>query len=790
MKLTIVRRRVIELRHLIQEADNAYYERESPLMSDAEYDVLFAELKALETNHPNLTANDSPTNTVSGQRAERFVAWQHPSPMRSLNNVFTHQGARDFFIRMQKTSNSPVAFCAELKLDGIAMNVWYENGNLCAAATRGDGEVGENITANAKTIANLPLQIKGVSNIPKRLEVRGEVVMTFDSFVALNERQQAMGGKLYANPRNAASGSLRQLDAEITRHRALCFYAHGIGVADNAKWKKHSDSLLWLQRAGFALAEKPFISKNLNALLDYYEAHQMKRSELPFSVDGVVYKIDDLQSQQAIGYVSRAPRFAVAHKFSAERAQTRVLAIDLQVGRSGVLTPVARLQPTTVGGVVVTNATLHNIKHIKGGLKGDDGLITDIRVGDAVEIYRAGDVIPRIGKILTSQRLKKTAVWRYPAACPMCDSKVEMDETFLYCRNEVCAGKCVARIEHFVSRGAMDIEHAGDILLQKLFAAGMARLPSDLYQLDQEKLLSLDLIAQRAADNILSAIEASKKTTFARFLFALGIPSVGEAMSLQLAEFFGTLDNLIKSPIEIFALVRDVGVETAAHIKLFFANEHNLEEIARLKAAGVSWTEKEFVAGERQRRLCDFLLAMASLRNIKKDALLPSSLRQETLKQQSPLHGLGKMAINKLCDAFGDWENLKTADEKQLSEALGGNSILAKRTYDFIQDPYYQKVFAFLHHLGFVWGKQAATNRPLSGKVFVLTGTLSISRNDVKKSLEAQGATVTGSVSSKTNYVVAGENPGSKITKAQSLGIDILNEAALNNLLANATAGD
>ncbi|MGI9306060.1 MAG: NAD-dependent DNA ligase LigA [Gammaproteobacteria bacterium] len=774
------RRRLRELRRIIREAARAYFDEDAPLMADDEYDKLFAELQQLEKLHPRLQTANSPTQKVGGRRAAKFKPFRHPSPMRSLNNVFTAEEARDFFTRMQKIAGPNARFAAELKLDGVAMNAVYENGALRAAATRGDGETGEDITANAKTVANLPARI---SNAPPFLEVRGEVVMTFADFAALNARQRETGGKVFANPRNAAAGSLRQLDADITASRRLRFYAHGIGDMDAPPRESHGDIIAWLKQAGFDAAEDPEVSSDPEALLRYYEDKEACRAELPFGADGVAYKMDSLAAQKKIGYVSRAPRFAAAYKFSAERAAAKITAIELQVGRSGVLTPVARISPVSVGGVVVTNATLHNLRHIKDGVADENGAPVDIRRGDYVEIYRAGDVIPRVGKVFAARRNKESRPWFPPSKCPSCGGAAEADdgEIFLYCRNENCAARRIARMEHFVGRNAMDIDHVGGVVLEKLFAAGAARAPSDLYALRESDLLALELIAERAAKNILAAINKSRQTELARFLFALGIPSAGETLSAQLAEFFGALDKLQNAPPESFAFARDVGAETASNIAEFFAVPENAAEIAKLRAAGVQWEEREYAPASRPRPLSEFLTAMASLKNI----LPPEKIH--LINGEPPLRGLGKGAAEKLSAHFGSLARLAAADILQIAAPLGGNMALAEKTRAFLEDPHYAKMRVFLEGLGFAWIGEIADGAPLSGKTFVLTGVLSVSRRDAKRRITEQGGAVTGSVSSKTDYVVAGENPGSKIRDAEKLGVAVLNETQLNEIL-NAAA--
>ncbi|MGI9297410.1 MAG: NAD-dependent DNA ligase LigA [Gammaproteobacteria bacterium] len=764
------------MRKTIRDADRAYYDEDAPLMTDGEYDSMFAELRALEEKYPRLRTASSPTMRVGGKRAARFEPLRHPTPMRSLHNVFADAEAREFFARVQKICGEKINFTAELKLDGVALNVLYENGALQSAATRGDGETGENITANALTIANLP---KTISDAPPFLEVRGEVVMTFADFAALNLRQKNEGGKVFANPRNAAAGGLRQLNAGITARRPLQFYAHGVGGGGNETWNAHSECLRWLRKNGFAIAGKPITTNDEDALLAYCRREQDNRAELPFSADGVVYKADDFKMQEIAGYVSRAPRFAAAHKFSAETAATKILAIDLQVGRSGVLTPVARLSPVKVGGAVVTNATLHNLRHVRDGVADETGAPCDVRPQDAVEVYRAGDVIPRVGKIFARRRNANSCPWIPPEKCPSCGGEMGRDEISLYCKNAECAARLRAQIEHFAGRNAMDIEHIGDVILEKLFAAKLVRVPSDLYSLTKENLLSLELIADRAAQNILDSLAKSRRTTLPRFLFALGIRAVGAAASADLAAFFGSLDALRRAPPEVLAMVRDVGPGTVSAVGEFFASPSNIAEIAKLRAAGVQWEEKQFAPESRKIPLSEFLMQMQTLKN----TLPENALRR--INGEPPLRGLGGTGAKKLSDAFGEWRRLNAADAREIAAVLGCGTELAERVRAFIDDSYYAQTRDFLADLGFGWGAKKP-ELPLSGKTFVLTGALQMPRDEAKKWIEERGGAVAGSVSAKTSYLVAGEKTGSKLARAQALNVPVLDEEGLLRMLSDA----
>ena len=745
----------------IKKANRDYYERDAPSVSDADYDELWRQLGELEKRFPPNA--DSPTAQVGGRASSRFQPYRHPSPMRSLANAFSDAEVEEFARRMQK-HNADI-FCAELKLDGVALNAVYENGKMTVAATRGDGNIGENITANAKTIANLP---QTINNAPPLLEVRGEVVLTFDDFAALNDKQQNNGGKVFANPRNAAAGSLRQLNADITASRPLLFYAHGAGIgARELPVQTHGELLNWLETHGFAIAKPQAHSVNAAELLTYYRQTDAARADMPVSTDGVVYKVDNLQLQDDIGYISRAPRFALAHKFAAQQAATKIIAIELQVGRTGALTPVARLSPVSVGGVVVANATLHNMDIIRE---------KDIRVGDYASVRRAGDVIPEVAAIIVERRPPDTKVWQPPTKCPGCGAAIATSGKWLLCQNGECPQRLQAALEHFVSRNAMDIDGIGGVLLEKLFAAKMARHPSDLYTLTKKQLLSLSLIAGVAADNILAAIAKSKNTDLAKFLFALGIQSVGQTMAATLAGFFGTLPNLRAAPTEAFAFVPDAGIETIAALRDYFSAAENNAEIDRLLAAGIIIRPSK--QQTMQRPLMDFLSTAAALRKTVPHS--PLAL----INGEAPLKGLGKSGGQKLTEAFSDLHQLATADDKTIAAALDGKDAIAARVAAFFSHPHCILLTDFLHTTGWQWTAQVADSAlPLAGKTFVLTGTLTIARNDAKRQIENAGGKVASAVSAKTDFVVSGENPGSKLTQAQKLNIKVLDEDALSAML-------
>ncbi len=750
------RKTMRELAAKIRKANREYYERDAPIMSDAEYDALWRQLRALEDSHPHLAAANSPTKKIGGKAAPRFAPFRHPSPMRSLANAFSEGEAGEFFRRMNQFGARD--FCAEWKLDGIALNVVYENGELKNAATRGDGLTGEDVTANAKTVANLP---QTLANAPPLLEVRGEVILTLADFSALNEKQRERGGKVFANPRNAAAGGLRQLNAKITAQRPLRFFAHGAGAgADKLPAKTHSEILDWLEANGFAVAAPRARANNAEELFAFFRKAESARAEMPFCADGVAYKVDDIALQKKIGYVSRAPRFALAHKFSAEEAATKTLAIELQVGRTGALTPVARLAPVTVGGVVVANATLHNIEIVRE---------KDVRAGDYVTVRRAGDVIPEVVAVIKERRDSSAQEWNPPAQCPGCGSQIVRRGKWLLCENKQCEMRLRASLQHFVSRNAMDIDGVGGGLLEKLFARKLAQKPSDLFRLTKKDLLSLPLMAETSSANVLAAVEKSKTATLARFLFALGVPSVGQSMAASLAAFFGSLQNLRDAPPGAALFVRDVGAETAAALREYFSDKENRAEIDRLLAVGIHWEDP---APPRPRPLEEFLSAAAGLK--KALPFLPD------LACEPPLKGLGKSGEEKLAAAFPNLRALSQASEQSLAAALDGKTAAARSVRAFFTHPEYARLVEFFLAIGREWGaKENAQTLPLAGKTFVLTGTLAaMSRAEAKNAIEKAGGKVTSAVSPKTDFVIAGENPGSKLQKAKTLGVTVLQEPA------------
>ncbi|NOX92762.1 MAG: NAD-dependent DNA ligase LigA [Gammaproteobacteria bacterium] len=666
------------LREKINQHNYHYYVLDAPEVPDAEYDRLFCELQALEEKYPALVSSDSPTQRVGAQPLAAFDEVQHVVPMLSLANAFDDDDVLAFARRVnEKLDCEDTVFTAEPKLDGLAVSLLYENGVLIRAATRGDGMTGEDVTQNVRTIKSIPLHLRG-DDYPRLLEVRGEVYMPKAGFEALNERQRAADEKPFANPRNAAAGSLRQLDARITATRPLAMFCYSVGQVEGVKNGKglpdsHGAILHRLNDWGLRICPETKTVQGINACLDFYRHIAEQRDKLPYDIDGVVYKVDDLAQQQILGFVSRAPRWAIAHKFPAQEAITRLLDIDVQVGRTGALTPVARLEPVNVGGVTVTNATLHNQDEIDR---------MDLRIGDTVVIYRAGDVIPKVASVVLSQRPPNTQRFNMPDQCPECGSDVEREEgeAILRCSGGLfCPAQRKEAIKHFASRRAMDIEGLGDKLVEQLVDAGLVQTPADLFQLKPETIAALERMAEKSAQNLLKALDKSKSTTLARFLFALGIRETGETTAQNLAKHYRTLDAIMQADEEDLQTVPDVGPIVAVHVVTFFKQAHNREVIEQLQAQGVQWPVIEAV-------------------------------ETDTL--------------------------------------------------------------------------------PLAGKTIVLTGTLnSLGRSEAKEKLQALGAKVVGSVSKKTDLVIAGEAAGSKREKAETLGISILDEAGLLELLENNESG-
>lgn len=663
--------RAAALRSLLDRYAHAYYVCDAPEVPDAEYDRLFRELEAIEALYPALLVPESPTQRVGAKPLASFESVTHRTPMLSINNAFTDEEVEAFDRRCRdglslSDAAPPIVYACEPKFDGLAISLVYEDGVFLQGATRGDGTTGENVTLNLRTIRSIPLRLTG-TNVPAgRFEVRGEVLIRRVDFARLNAAQEAAGDKTFANPRNAAAGSLRQLDSAITAQRPLTFFAYGIGDSSSPVPDTQSGILDWLAVLGFRVAESRAVLHGAEGLLAYYAQMAAQRPALSYDIDGVVYKVNARAQQTQLGFVSRAPRFVIAHKFPAEEVLSRVEGIDVQIGRTGAVTPVARLEPVFVGGVTVTNATLHNFIEIAR---------KDIRVGDTVIVRRAGDVIPEVVSALIDRRPLDAqgnpvyALMQCPALCPECGSHIELlpGEAVARCTGGlVCPAQRKQALRHFASRRAMDIEGLGEKIVDQLVEAGLVHSPADLYTLTVPQLSDLDRFADKSAENLVAAIQHSRNTRLDRLIYALGIRNVGEQTAKDLARYLGSMDALLQADQETLMQVPDVGPVVAESIVAFFAEVHNRDVLARLQAAGVHW-------------------------------------------QDAPV---------------------------QLAEG------------------------------------------PLLGKTIVLTGTLpNLSRDEAKALIEAAGGKVSGSVSAKTYWVVAGEAAGSKLDKAQSLGIEILDES-------------
>lgn len=663
--------RVRALRESIERCNYEYYALAAPTVPDSEYDRLFAELVDLETKYPQLVSPDSPTQRVGAAPLKEFAQVVHRTPMLSLNNAFNDDEAAAFDRRARQGlgTEEEIEYAVEPKFDGLAVGLTYEKGTLVSGATRGDGFTGEEVTANLRTIKVIPLRLPA-RGLPAWFEVRGEVLMLKRDFEKLNRLQRDKNEKEFANPRNAAAGSLRQLDSRITASRRLAFFAYGVGRVQGGALPrdKHSKLMDYLVQLRFPVASERKVVQGIKSLLDYYRCIGEKRDSLPYDIDGMVYKVNDFGLQEKLGFVSRAPRFAVAHKFPAQEALTEVLDIQVQVGRTGALTPVARLKPVFVGGANVTNATLHNEYEVRR---------KDIWRGDMVVVRRAGDVIPEVVSVARKGLRRSGDYFKMPKQCPICHSQVvrSEDEAVARCSGGLfCPAQRKQALLHFASRRAMDIEGLGEKLVDQLVDNQVVKTPADLYKLRLTALANLERMAEKSAGNVLVAIAKSRRTTLPRFIYALGIRNVGEATAKDLARHFGSLDKLMQADAETLLQVQDVGPVVAQSIAQFFAERHNREVIKQLRGCGVSWAEGE--------------------------------------------------------------------------------------------------------------GMPAKTASVVNGKTFVLTGTLShLTREEAKDRIEALGGNVSGSVSGKTDYVIAGADPGGKLAKAQELGVIILDEAGLLKLL-------
>lgn len=669
------RKKVESLRSEIRNHNYLYHVLDDPEVPDAEYDRLIRDLTKLEKENPELVTNDSPTQRVGAEPIKAFGTVQHVLPMLSLDNAFSEDELRDFHRRVTERLNiddasDELSYSAEPKLDGAAVSLMYEQGELVRAATRGDGTTGEDITHNVRTIASVPLKLIG-NGYPSLMEVRGEVFMPRAGFERFNELARQKDEKTFVNPRNAAAGSLRQLDPRLTADRPLDMYAYTVGQVDGGSLAGLQSAILdQLQQWGLKICPERRVVNGISGCLDYYQYIGKRRDALSYDIDGVVYKVDRLDYQDQLGFVSKAPRWAIAHKFPAQEELTVVRNIEFQVGRTGAVTPVARLEPIFVGGVTVSNATLHNMDELHR---------KDVRVGDTVIVRRAGDVIPEVVRVIKKKGARRKAKIKIPQKCPVCGSKVVRieDEAVARCTGGLfCEAQRSEALKHFVSRRALDIEGLGSKLIEQLVAIGRIKTPADIFILDRDELIEMERMGEKSADNLLESIEKSKETTLSRFLYGLGIREVGEATASALASFYGKLEAIMGAQEEELQNVPDVGPIVASRIRAFFNESHNAEVIQRLRDSGVHWQDSKAAA--------------------------------------------------------------------------------------------------------------ATTDGALAGKTFVLTGSLSgMTRDEAKDRIQALGGKVTGSVSKKTDFVVYGDNPGSKFTKAQKLAVDTIDQDGLEKLLTD-----
>jgi len=662
-----IRKRIESIRDQLNYHNVRYYVYDDPEITDSEYDKLLRELQALEKEYPEAITPDSPTQRVGAQPLKSFGEIKHKIPMLSLANAMNENELRDFDKRVRDTLDTDkVEYAAEPKLDGLAISLIYEKGVFVRAATRGDGNVGEDVTQNIRTIHSIPLRLMG-KKIPALLEVRGEVFMPRSGFEQLNRRMLEEGAKVFANPRNAAAGSLRQLDSRVTASRPLDMICYGIGeVAQFQIPDSYSEIIEELKQLGLHVSPERAVLSDVDQCMGYYRDISTRRNDLPYEIDGIVFKVNNLEMQKKLGFVSRAPRWAIAQKFPAQEEMTLLHGIDFQVGRTGAITPVARLEPVSVGGVTVSNATLHNMDEIQR---------LDVRPGDTVIIRRAGDVIPQVVSVVKSRRQSGAKTIKTPTRCPVCHSDLVKAEgqTVIRCSGGLfCEAQRKEAIKHFASRKAMNIDGLGDKLVEQLVDEGLVHNPSDLFDLEQQQLAALERMGEKSAENLIKSLQKSKQTTLQKFIYSLGIREVGEATARALAVHLGSLEQVMNADLETLEEIPDIGPVVAANIVSFFKQEHNREVVSNLQAKGLAWDDEAYKGEVGQ----------------------------------------------------------------------------------------------------------------LVGQVFVITGTLSeMSRNDAKQALLDRGAKVTGSVSNKTNYLIVGENPGSKADKARELGVTVLNENEFISLL-------
>lgn len=767
--------RILELRAELDQHNYRYYVLDEPSVPDAEYDRLFRELQALEAEHPELVTPDSPTQRVGGAALSAFTQVRHEVPMLSLGNAFDENDLREFDRRVVEGLDLPtgdlfgagaaVDYSCEPKLDGLAVSLLYRDGLLVQGATRGDGTTGEDISVNVRTIRNVPLKLQG-KGWPAVLEVRGEVFMSKEGFERLNAAQAEIGGKTFANPRNAAAGSLRQLDSKITASRPLEFCCYGVGQVSEAIADTHIGTLEKLKGWGMPISRELRHAAGIKECLDYYRDIGERRNALPYEIDGVVFKVNSLASQRELGFRAREPRWAIAHKFPAMEELTEVLDVEFQVGRTGAVTPVARLKPVKVAGVTVANATLHNM---------DEVARLGVMIGDTVIIRRAGDVIPQVMQVVTERRPADARAVHIPTQCPVCGSQVERTQLVKRSKGKEtvsegavyrCVGRLACRAQlkqaiiHYVSRRAMDIEGLGEKSVEQLVDEGLIASPADLYRLKFEDIVDLEGFAEVSSNKLLAAIADSKRPSLARFIYALGIPDVGEETAKVLARSLGSLQRVMVALPQVLTYLPDIGLEVAYEIHNFFEDEHNRSVIAQLLENGLQLQEEGELAAE--------FAASTTLAGLIAKLDIPS---------------VGPTGAEKLVAKLQSLERIIAADGIDLRQALAAKQADAVREFFLVEanQALARSVEAQLREFGMHWEseKKVAQGLPLAGQTWVLTGSLErMSRDVAKDKLESLGAKVAGSVSAKTHCVVAGPGAGSKLAKATELGLRVLDEDA------------
>ena len=765
--------RIHELRAELDQHNYRYYVLDEPSVPDAEYDRLFNELKALEAEYPHLVTPDSPTQRVGGAALAAFSQVRHEIPMLSLGNAFEESDLREFDRRVVEGLDQPgaVDYSCEPKLDGLAVSLLYRDGQLVQGATRGDGSTGEDISANVRTVRNIPLKLQG-SGWPAVLEVRGEVFMSKAGFDRLNAAQAESGGKTFANPRNAAAGSLRQLDSKITASRPLEFCCYGLGQVSETIGDSHIGILEQLKAWGLPISRELKHAAGIEECLAYYRDIGARRNDLPYEIDGVVFKVNNLASQRELGFRAREPRWAIAHKFPAMEELTEVLDVEFQVGRTGAVTPVARLKPVKVAGVTVSNATLHNMDEIAR---------LGLRIGDTVIIRRAGDVIPQVMQVVLERRPEDARPVQVPSQCPVCGSQVERTQLVKRSKGKEttsegavyrCVGRlaCAAQLKqaiiHYVSRRAMDIDGLGEKSVEQLVDEGLIRSPADLYSLKFEQIVELEGFAEVSSNKLLEAIENSKRPSLARFIYALGIPDVGEETAKVLARSLGSLARVQQALPQVLTYLPDIGLEVAHEIHNFFEDQHNRDVIQQLLASGMQLQEEGELAAE-----------------------FAASTTLAGMIAKLDIASVGPTGAEKLVAKLGSLDQIIEADGIDLRQAL--NSKQADAVREFFKSEANQQlaraIEAQLQAFGMHWAseKKVVEGLPLAGQTWVLTGSLErMSRDIAKDKLESLGAKVAGSVSGKTHCVVAGPGAGSKLAKASELGVKVLDEDAFIAFLA------